>query len=205
MTYRYACMKWLGSAGLLLTMVGCPGGDDGDTVVTSFPMTTMNVDTGMSTGDESTSTAAPMTTMPEESTGNMDTSGGVTCDPPCEVGQQCVDGQCFDMPGEDSTTGEPPAECGLVVELTFPNPECGPCAEENCCPELQGCFGDETTMKMTECLQLNNCIAMNCQMAMSLMELQTCVDENCMDFSASLNTWLGYQSCVGMNCAAQCS
>lgn len=203
MTYRYASMKWLGSAGLLLAMGGCPGGDDDDTGATTFPTPTSGVGTGTSAGEESTT--ASMTTMPEESTGTMDTSGGVTCNPPCEAGQQCIDGQCFDMPGDDTSTGEPPAECGLVVQLTFPNPMCGPCAEANCCPELQGCFGDETTMEMTECLQLNNCIAMNCMTAMSLMEVQTCVDESCMDFSASLNTWVAYQACLGMNCMAQCS
>jgi hypothetical protein len=109
MTYRYACMKWLGSAGLLMVMGGCPGGDDGDTGVTTFPTPpTTSVGTDTSAGEESTTTADPMTTMPEETTGDMDTSGGVACDLPCEAGQQCVNGNCFDMPGEDSTTGEPP-------------------------------------------------------------------------------------------------
>jgi hypothetical protein len=201
MTYRYAFVKWLGSASLVALMAGCPAGDDGETGVSTINTPTTEVaEDSTSTGEATTN---PGTTMPAESTG-MDTSGGVTCDPPCEAGQQCIDGTCFDMPG-DSTTGEPPAECGLVVQLNFPNPECGPCAEANCCPELQGCFGDETTMEMTECLQLNNCIAMECMTAMTLMEVQECVDMNCMDFSASLNTWIAYQACLGMKCMAQCS
>jgi len=111
MTYRYAFVKWLGSAGLLLTTVGCPTGDDGDTGVTSFPTPTTGVDTGTSAGEEESTTtgAPPMTTMPESTDDSMDTSGGVTCDPPCEAGQQCIDGQCFDMPGEEtSSSGEPP-------------------------------------------------------------------------------------------------
>ena len=109
MTYRFACMKWLGSAGLLLAMAGCPAGDDdGDTGLTTVSMPTTGGGTDTSAGEESTSTGAPMTTMPEESTGEMDTSGGVTCNPPCEAGQQCIDGQCFDMPGDDTSTGEPP-------------------------------------------------------------------------------------------------
>jgi hypothetical protein len=201
MTYRYAFVKWLGSASLVALMAGCPAGDDGETGVSTINAPTTEVaEDSTSTGEATTS---PTTTMPAESTG-MDTSGGVTCDPPCEAGQECIGGTCFDMPG-DSTTGEPPAECGLAVQLQFQNPECGPCAEANCCAELQGCFGDETTMEMTECLQLNNCIAMNCMMAMSLMEVQECVDMNCMDFSASMNTWVAYQACLGMSCVAQCS
>jgi hypothetical protein len=108
MTYRYACMKWLGSASLLLAMGGCPGGDDGDTGVTTFPTPTSGMATDTSAGEESTTTGAPMTTMTEESTDEgMDTSGGVTCDPPCEPGQECVAGQCFDPPGE-SSSGDPP-------------------------------------------------------------------------------------------------
>lgn len=203
MTYRYAFVKWLGSASLVMAMVGCPSGDDGDTGADTNPLTTGVGTEGVSTGEEPTGTSA-QTTAPAESSGSPESSGGVTCDPPCDAGQECVGGTCFDMPG-DSTTGEPPMECGLVVQLNFPNPACGPCAEDACCAELQGCFGDETTMEMTECLQLNNCIAMNCATAMSLMEVQTCVDDMCTDFSASLNTWIAYQACLGMNCMAECS
>lgn len=206
MTYRYAFVKWLGSASLVMAMAGCPSGDDGDTGAETNPLPTTSVGTdGVSTGEEPTGTSAQSTTAPaESSSGSPDSSGGATCDPPCDAGQECVGGTCFDMPG-DSTTGEPPMECGLAVQLNFPNPACGPCAQDACCAELQGCFGDETTMEMTECLQLNNCIVENCATAMSLMELQTCVDMSCMDFGASLNTWLSYQSCLGMNCMAECS
>jgi hypothetical protein len=203
MTYRCAFVTWLGSASLVMTMAGCPGGDDGDTGAESGPQPpTSGVATGSSSGEPPINGT---TESMEESTASPDSSGGVTCNPPCTADQQCIDGQCFDMPGEDSTTGEPPMECGLVVTLDFPNPACGPCVEDACCPELQGCFGDETTMEMTECLQLNNCIAMNCATAMSLMEVQTCADENCGDFTASFNTWIAYQACLGMNCAAACS
>ena len=204
MTYQYAFVKWLGSASLVMAMAGCPSGDDGDTGAETNPLPTTSVGNDGTTAEEPTGTTAQNTTAPAESTGEPDTSGGVACDPPCDVGQECVGGACFDMPG-DSTTGEPPMECGLVVQLNFPNAMCGPCAEDACCPELQGCFGDETTMEMTECLQLNNCIAMSCATAMTLMDVQTCVDAMCMDFSASLNTWLSYQACLGMNCMAQCS
>lgn len=203
MTYRYAFVKWLGSASLVMAMTGCPGGDDGDTGAETSPVTT-SVGNDSTTGEEATGTTAQATTMSAESTGEPDTSGGVTCDPPCDAGQECVGGACIDMPG-DSTTGEPPMECGLAVQLQFPNPECITCAGDACCTELQTCFGDETMAgQMTECLNLNNCIVMNCSTAMSLMELQTCVDMSCMDFGASLNTWLAYQACLGMNCMAQC-
>jgi hypothetical protein len=204
MTYQYAFVKWLGSASLVMAMAGCPSGDDGDTGAETNPLPTTSVGNESTTGEELTGTTVQATTMPGETTSDPDTSGGVTCDPPCDAGQECVGGTCFDMPG-DSTTGEPPMECGLAVMLSFPNPACGPCAEDACCAELQGCFGDETTMEMTECLQLNNCIAMNCATAMTLMEAQACVDEMCTDFAASFNTWIAYQSCLGMNCMAECS
>ncbi len=204
MTYRHAFLSGLAAAGFVLAMTGCPGGDDVETGATTVnPPTTSAGTMGDTSGDAST--GAPATTAPAESSDGGDTTAGATCDPPCEAGQECIGGTCFDMPGDSSSSGEPPAECGLVVQLNFPNPACGPCAEANCCPELQGCFGDETTMEMTECLQLNNCIAMNCMGAASLMEVQECVDMNCMEFGASFDTWLGYQACVGMSCAAECS
>lgn len=207
MTYRYAFVKWLGSASLVMAMAGCPGGDDEDTGAETNPVPTTSVGNDSTTADEElTDTTVQATSAAESSTtADPDTSGGVTCDPPCDAGQECVGGTCMDPPG-DSTTGEPPMECGLAVMIQFPNPECITCAGDACCTELQTCFGDETMAgQMTECLQLNNCIVENCATAMSLMELQTCVDDNCMDFGASLNTWLAYQSCLGMNCMAQCS
>lgn len=112
MTYQHAFVKWLGSAGLLLAMTGCPTGDDGDTAVTSFnpqPTTSVGATGESSTGEASTGT--PATTMPAESSSSSDsadTSGGVTCDPPCEAGQECIGGTCFDMGGEESSSGDPP-------------------------------------------------------------------------------------------------
>jgi hypothetical protein len=109
MTYRHAWARWLGSASLLWTMTGCPGGDDdATTAITTTPLPTTggDTDTPTSTGEESTGS-----TTAEESTTSVDTTGGVTCDPPCEAGQQCVGGVCFDMPGDD-TTGEPPPPMG---------------------------------------------------------------------------------------------
>jgi hypothetical protein len=202
MTYRSAFVKWLGSAGLVMATAGCPGGDDGDSGGESGPQPTTAVDTGSSSGGGESTATPPGTGTDEESTADPDTSGGVTCNPPCEAGQQCIDGACFDMPG-DSTTGEPPMECFTPVMIQTPNPACAPCLEDNCCDQLQACFGDETTMGETECLQLNNCIAMEC-MGVAPAEIQACIDENCADFSASLPQWIAFQQCAGMNCAADC-
>jgi len=93
MTYRHALMTWLGAAGLVATMTGCPAGDDGETGAETTPTPT--------TTDAPTTDA--MTTTGVDST----TDAPVTCDPPCEPGQECIGGQCFDMPGEP-TTGDPP-------------------------------------------------------------------------------------------------
>lgn len=203
MTYRYAFVKWLGSASLVMAMTGCPGGDDEDTGAETNPVPTTSVGTDSTTGDEPTGTTVQVTTdMEGSTTAELDSSGGVACNPPCEAGQECVGGACVDMPG-DSTTGDPPMECGLAVTIQAPNPACGPCLEENCCPELQGCFGDETTMEMTECLQLNNCVAKSC-MGVAPMDIQACIDKNCADFSGAFNLWAAYQTCAGMNCMAEC-
>jgi hypothetical protein len=203
MTYRSAFVKWLGSAGLVMATAGCPGGDDGDSGGESGPQPTTAVDTGSSSGGGESTATPPGTGTDEESTADPDTSGGVTCNPPCEAGQQCIDGACFDMPG-DSTTGEPPMECFTPVEIQAPNPDCAPCLQANCCDQLQGCFGDETTMGETECLQLNNCIVMEC-MGVQPAEIQACIDKNCAEFSGSFNDWVAYQMCAGMNCLADCS
>lgn len=200
MTYRCAYLSWLGTLGLVTTLAGCPGGDDGDSGGESGPQPTTTPATGTTEGEDT----GPGTDQPE-STGTPDpdtTSGPVTCDPPCEADQQCVDGVCFDMDG-DTSTGEPPMECFTPVQIQAPNPACAPCLEANCCDELQGCFGDETTMGMTECLSLNNCIVMEC--AGAGPDIQACIDENCADFAGSFNLWVAYQACAGMSCQADCS
>ena len=195
---------WIGLSGLTLALAGCPGDDSGtsDTMATTMSPTTSTTNSTNPTTD----TTDGATGNAESSTGagstGEDTTGGVTCDPPCEAGQMCVSGTCFDV--DDSSSGEPPAECGLGVMLQFPNPACGDCLAANCCMQLQGCFGDETVMMETECLQLNNCIFMNCQGVMPA-DLQMCIQDNCGDFAGSLQDWIGYQMCAGANCAADCS
>ncbi|MCX4241631.1 hypothetical protein [Paraliomyxa miuraensis] len=99
----------LAALAMAMTMEGCVvGGDDGTntTVVDSGPVPTTGMTaTDGTTAEESTSSA---TTMPAEETADPDTSGGVTCDPPCPAGQMCIEGACFDIPPEETTTGEPP-------------------------------------------------------------------------------------------------
>ena len=207
MNYETKLVKWLGLTGLAVVLAGCPGGDDGETGAETGPSPTTTTDPGTTTMDPGTTTMDPGTTTMDPGTTTAmdpDTTEGVTCDPPCEAGQECVDGVCMDMPA-DSSSGDPPAECGLPPGLMFPSPMCGECLEGSCCEQLQVCFGDETTMEMTDCLQLNNCVAMNCTMAMSLPDLEMCVDDNCADFSDALNDWLAYNTCAGMNCMAACS
>lgn len=202
MTYGSKLANWFGLMGLAVAVAGCPGDDSDDTGAESGPGPT----TSPTTTDPGTTTDPPATTTMDPATTDSTTGDPpATCDPPCEADQECIEGTCFDLPPADSSSGEPPAECGLGVTLMFPNPACGACLEANCCEQLQVCFGDETVMMETECLQLNNCIAMNCAMAMTQMELQMCVDMNCMDFAGSINDWLAYQVCAGMSCVADCS
>jgi hypothetical protein len=128
------------------------------------------------------------------------------CDPPCAADQACIDGVCFDMGATDTTTGEPPPECSVAVNLDdFEPPECGPCLAASCCEELQACVGDETTMVETECRLLNNCIAMNCVMVGTQRELEACANDACAAYVASWETWLAFQSCAGSSCSNECS
>jgi hypothetical protein len=107
--HTLANAKWLGLTALMLAMTGCPAGDDGDTGAETgpLPMTTNAGTDTTTTGDASTS--SPATTMSEEeSTASVDSStGAVTCDPPCEAGEECIGGACFGME-DSSSSGEPP-------------------------------------------------------------------------------------------------
>ncbi len=110
MTYGSTLTRnWVALAGLMLGLAGCSGGDDGDTGATTFNTPTS---TAGSTTDEpgtttdATGTGTPTTTMPPADSSGGESSGGVTCDPPCAAGEQCIGGTCFDA--GDSSSGEPP-------------------------------------------------------------------------------------------------
>lgn len=112
MKYGSKLVTWLGRAGLAIVLGGCVvGADDAMTsIADSGPVPTTGASasaTGETTAGEG-STGSPATTMSEETTADPDTSGGVTCDPPCAADQMCVDGSCFDIPPDATTTGEPP-------------------------------------------------------------------------------------------------
>lgn len=167
---------------------------------------------GATVGDAAGTTSATSTgelgqeatTLADGTSAVESTTGAIGCDPPCQAGQECIDGACLDMP--DATTAEPPAECGLAVEFDYPDfPECGPCAKASCCLELQACFGDEVTMMETECHQLNNCIAMSCSMVMTTRELQACAEQLCPTVSAWFDTWLAFEVCLAASCQAACT
>jgi hypothetical protein len=119
--------------------------------------------------------------------------GGDGCNPSCSAGQTCIAGTCV---------GDSPSTCGTNVSST--NATCDACAHANCCDELQACFGDETVVSETVCLQLNNCIASFCNSATTLEELQSCVNSSCPGAAGQLNTWLDYNACLSEACASQC-
>jgi hypothetical protein len=103
----FACLVLASACASPLPPVGEPSSTTSDTTTSTGPGpgTTPRPTTG-----EAESTDSPATTMPmtEESTGNADSSGGpATCDPPCEAGEECIGGTCFDM-GDSGSTGEPP-------------------------------------------------------------------------------------------------
>ena len=198
---------WLAATSLILGMAACDSGDDdgGDSNATTLaPTTTADPTGGGGDTDAMSGTAdgtANATTPADDSAGDdmmATTDPPATCNPPCENGAQCIAGQCIG--GGD--TGMP-VECGTNVGTG--NMACDDCSHANCCMEVQACFGDETVVMATPCLELNNCIATNCTMATNAMELQTCIDTNCPDLAGELGNWLAFNNCVFTNCQAQCA
>lgn len=201
-------------AGLSLAMGAC-GTEDGDedTGAVTIGMTsapTGGADDDGSGGDDGGDTAgtaggddgAGSTAAADDDMGDTASADDApaTCDPPCAADQMCVAGNC--LGGGDDSTGEP-VECGTNVGTG--NMACDDCSHANCCAELQACFGDETVVMATPCLELNNCIAMNCNGATTIMELQTCVDKSCAETADQLQTFLAMNQCVATSCAAQCA
>jgi len=148
--------------------------------------------TTMTTDDPTTMTTDPMDTGDECPMGSecMD-------DTMCGAGETCLG--CICIGGAETGT----TECGTNVSTM--NVACDDCSHMNCCPEVQGCFGDETVMMNTPCLELNNCIAMSCMTATTIEELQTCVDAMCADFADQLQAWLAFNQCLATSCMAQCA
>lgn len=198
----------------LAFVVACGGSDDGngDTNAMTVGMTLGGSgDDGSGGGDGSGSTAAGDDDAPADDGGDGTTGGadgmmddgaddGAVCDPPCADGEECVAGQCFGRDDDGGSTGGGGGMCGTNVMLT--NPACDTCVKDACCDQMQACFGDETVTMPTPCLELNNCIVMNCAMA---QDLQMCINENCSDFADQVPTWGAFQQCAGMSCMTECA
>lgn len=141
---------WIGLIGLAATLTGCPGGDDtstSTTIDTTNPMTTgeeTTTGTPMTDGGSTAATSDGSTSAP----GDGSSSGGVTCDPPCEAGQECIDGVCFDTGVCDPPCDPATEECvdGVCMPLPADSSDYGPC--DMCAPGempvsingVEGCF-----------------------------------------------------------------
>lgn len=178
------------------TMTTAPETDTNDET-TDDPSTTMTTDnpsTTMTTDDPSTTMSTTMT---------MDTGDECTAEDDCIMDADCPGGGscigCLCIGGEETGT----TECGTNVGTM--NMACDDCSHENCCAEVQGCFGDETVTENTPCLDLNNCIATNCTDAGTVEAIQACIEMNCPELAGEFNTWAAFIGCVGMNCQAECA
>jgi hypothetical protein len=202
-------------------VIACGAEDDDDTSATdpsigttSPSTTTPTTDTddpsaSDTTEDPTTMTTDDPTTMTTDDPTTMTTANTMDTGDECPMGSECLDDTmcaegescigCICLGGAETD----PVDCGTNVSTM--NAACDDCSHMNCCPEVQGCFGDETVMMNTPCLELNNCIAMNCTTATTIEELQTCVDGMCPDFADQLQTWLAFNQCLAMNCAAECA
>lgn len=186
---------------MALILTGCPGGDGtSDTGETGAdPTETSATETGPG---EATSdpTNDPTDAMTSGMSGNPSTGDPpADCDPPCEDGEVCVEGTCM---GASDSTGQP-TECG--TNFTTEDPACDQCWKDNCCTELQACWGDETQMGSTPCSSLDACINESCLDAMDLMSLQMCVDESCPELAGEVNLWYGVTLCGFTNCDEICN
>ena len=181
-----ACPRRLISTlGLLLVLPACPG-DDGET----------DTQSATSGATESGSTVSPSSSDDGTSEAPTGTSENPTTteDPPPT--SSTSDGA---ESSSSSTAGG--GECETNVSQSK---ECDACSHENCCAEVQACFGDETTKKDTPCLELNNCIAAECTDVKTLDELEACVDANCADVAAELDAYLALNQCQGNFCQEVC-
>ncbi len=144
---------------------------------------------------------------------DAETTDAATTDVPADTGEECPpDPECTDdsmcdggtcigcicIGGGETGTGE----CGTNVSTQ--NAACDECSHASCCPEVQGCFGDETVTENTACLELNNCLATNCQAAGTLDALEMCVEEFCPTLASEIPAFLALNACLGMNCGAAC-
>lgn len=89
---------------------------------------------------------------------------------------------------------------GSTCSVTVGDPACDACIGSQCCSETQACAYDPT------CGQLMNCLATapECQNAYTLSELASCADTACPAYASAKNLFIGYVSCLGTSCAAQC-
>lgn len=146
----------------------------------------------------------------DSSTSSSTTDASTTaaaCEPPCMAGSSCIDGRCV-SDGGSSSSGGWVGECGLAFDLGMElmiTRSCVDCLEGQCCAELQGCFGDETTTRRTECHELNACILAACAGAGSAERLQSCAQVNCSESYPSYEQWLAYQQCAAASCLARCT
>ncbi|MEX1365798.1 MAG: hypothetical protein AB1Z98_21905 [Nannocystaceae bacterium] len=123
---------WFGLIGSLAVLTACPG-DDGSSETTNAtnPTTAGMTTTATGTATDGETTGDP----PATDTGGSDTTAGadsstgepVTCDPPCEANEDCIDGVCF--PSNDC---DPPCmgdeECVAGVCTAPPTgSDYGPC------------------------------------------------------------------------------
>jgi hypothetical protein len=160
----------------LLSNVGCSGGDD-----------TSGDDTAGATSQNGT-TADPTTGLP-------------TSDGPGSSGPDDSTGaEPDDSTGAPATTGAP--ACGTNV---MQSEACDACSHENCCAQVQACFGDESVTDDTACLLLNNCIAEQCAGSTTLDEVEACVDENCPEVADQFDVYLPLNSCQTSMCFDDCA
>lgn len=202
-----------------LALAACAGDDDdSDTNASATISTTIgSASNNSASATDDPTNASDTTDDPTDAT--VDPSAGTedpgeTTDTPADTGEECTaQDECIDdsmcagggmcigcicIGGDDTA----PAECGTNVGTM--NPACDECMHTNCCPEVQACFGDETVTEATPCLNLNNCVATSCTTAMTIEDLTMCIDANCPELAGELETFLMFNSCGAMNCAAAC-
>jgi len=127
----------IGLVGLTVALTGCPGDDTGsDTNNTTNPTTGVNT-TGMESTGGDTMTEPPATDdggSSSEGGGDTTTSGPpMGCDPPCPMGEECVDGACFPAACDPPCGADQMCVAGVCEDMPPPDSsDYGPC--DMCAP-----------------------------------------------------------------------
>lgn len=126
-----------------------------------------------------------------ESTGGMPATGG-TGGTPATGGAPATGG-----------TGGGASMCMFGVAGSA-NPDCDPCARQNCCSELGACLDDPNCDALNGCLSAQPDTGTCLDTAMDQASLEACIAMLCPMQADAITEFLNVQVCLFQNCQTPC-